>query len=69
MDILITGAAGFMGYHLCSLLLKSKNKIFAIDNLNNSYDISLKKARLQNLKKNKNFFFYKLDINSKTTIN
>ena len=68
MKILITGAAGFVGYHLCLHLLKSNNKIFGIDNINDSYDTNLKKIRLKNLKEKKEFIFYKLNINNKNKI-
>ena len=52
MKILVTGCAGFIGYHLCDYLLKNKKlKIFGLDNLNNYYDIDLKKNRLKSLKK------------------
>ena len=63
MKILITGAAGFIGYHLASKLLSNKNNIIiGIDNLNSYYDVNLKKNRLKKIIKKKNFFFYKLDI-------
>ena len=63
MKILITGSAGFIGYHLANKLLKNKkNKIIGVDNLNNYYDVNIKKKRNNILKKNKNFFFHKLDI-------
>ena len=64
MRILVTGCAGFIGYHLCLKLLNDKtNKVFGIDNINNYYDINLKKKRLSNLKKKfKKFVFYKNDI-------
>ncbi len=63
MKILITGSAGFIGYHLAEKLLKNKkNKIVGIDNLNNYYDVKIKKKRNNILKKNKNFIFNKLDI-------
>lgn len=62
MKILVTGSAGFIGYHLCKDLLKDKrNKIYGIDNLNSYYDIKLKIKRLKNLKCD-NFFFKKKDI-------
>ena len=52
MKILVTGCAGFIGYHVCEqLLINKKNKVIGIDNVNNYYDIKLKKSRLQNLKK------------------
>ena len=54
MNILITGGAGFIGYHLALTLLKKNNKIFIVDNLNNYYDPSLKISRLKNLIKIKN---------------
>ena len=63
MRILVTGCAGFIGYHLCKdLLINNKNSIFGIDNLNNYYDVTIKKNRLKKLKVNKKFFFYKIDI-------
>ena len=66
MNILVTGCAGFIGYHFCIYLLKNKkNKLFGLDNLNNYYDIKLKKNRLSILKKYKNFNFKKVDINKK----
>tara|TARA_B100000700_G_C15043734_1_gene856728 strand:+ start:670 stop:1644 length:975 start_codon:yes stop_codon:yes gene_type:complete len=64
MKILVTGCAGFIGYHLVSKLLNNKKYfVYGIDNLNNYYDINLKKDRLQNLKKKSNKFkFFKIDI-------
>ena len=66
MNILITGCAGFIGYSLSAKLLKNKKiKIFGFDNLNKFYSVKLKKKRLSNLKKNKNFKFYKINLNKK----
>ena len=63
--ILITGCAGFIGFHLTKKLLKnSSTKVVGIDNLNNYYDIKLKKKRLLELKKFKNFYFKKIDISN-----
>lgn len=59
--ILVTGAAGFIGMHTSLELLKNF-KVVGIDNLSSYYDVSLKKKRLEILRKNKNFFFYKTDI-------
>ena len=47
MKILITGAAGFIGFHVSNLLLKKNFSIYGIDNLNNYYDINLKISRLE----------------------
>ena len=60
--ILITGAAGFIGYHLCKSLLEDGYEVLGIDNLNNYYDINLKQARLEQLKQFKSFLFNKVDI-------
>lgn len=63
--ILVTGAAGFIGYHVTKNLLDKNYKVFGIDNLNDYYDVSLKKNRLQELhqqKKSENFKFSKMDI-------
>ena len=68
MKILVTGSAGFIGFSLCLFLLKKKNKVIGIDNLNNYYDISLKKKRLNILKKFKNFEFHKLDLSNKNDL-
>ena len=69
MNILITGCAGFIGFHLSSKLInKNKYKIFGIDNINDYYDVELKKKRISLLKKNKNFFFKKIDITNKDNL-
>ena len=65
MKILITGAAGFIGYHLCKTLLKEDYQILGIDNLNDYYDKNLKVNRLEQLKYNKNFIFKKIDISNR----
>ena len=65
MKTLITGCAGFIGYHISKHILKESNsQLFGIDNLNNYYDLNLKKDRLKDLKKNKKFKFIKLDLAS-----
>ena len=69
MKILITGCAGFIGFHLSNLLLKNKINVYGIDNLNDYYDVELKKNRLNILKKNKKFIFYKSDLINKSKLN
>ena len=60
--ILITGVAGFIGYHLAEKLLNNNYHIIGIDNLNDYYDPNLKKARLDNLNELSNFEFHKIDF-------
>ena len=62
MKILVTGAAGFIGFHLCEKLLEDKHQVLGIDNINNYYDVKLKKNRLKILLGKKNFKFKKIDI-------
>ncbi len=69
MKILITGCSGFIGFHLSENLLKKKFEVFGVDNINNYYDIKLKKDRLKILKKNNKFHFYKFDLINKPKLN
>ena len=62
MAFLITGAAGFIGYHLSERLLARGEEVIGIDNLNNYYDVELKKARLARLVDKTGFSFHLLDI-------
>src|SRR5262245_55206630 len=62
MDILVTGAAGFIGFHLCKRLLGRGDKVVGVDNLNAYYDVGLKEARLAILKGRGPFTFSKVDI-------
>ena len=66
--IIVTGCAGFIGYHLTQSLIKDNIKILGIDNLNDYYDIDLKKARLNNLVKYNEFSFEKMDIANKNKL-
>jgi UDP-glucuronate 4-epimerase len=68
MRILITGCAGFIGFHVAKKFLDKKYKVYGLDNINNYYSISLKKNRLKLLKKNKNFLFKKIDISNREKI-
>ncbi|RKY27685.1 MAG: nucleotide sugar epimerase, partial [Candidatus Omnitrophota bacterium] len=60
--ILLTGVAGFIGQKVGELLLKKGYEVVGVDNLNDYYDVSLKKYRLNLLKPYKNFVFRKIDI-------
>jgi len=61
-NVLVTGAAGFIGFHLCQQLLKGDVHITGIDNLNPYYDVSLKQDRLDNIMSAPNFKFVKMDM-------
>ena len=69
MKILITGAAGFIGFHLAKELCKQNYHIIAIDNLDDYYDQNLKKYRLSILNKYPNFTFFKSDLEELTALN
>ena len=62
--ILVTGSSGFIGMHLCKALLSNDYKVMGIDNMNDYYDVSLKKDRLDELLKHKNYKFSKTDISN-----
>ncbi len=66
---LVTGAAGFIGFHTCKKLLMINKKVYGIDNIDNYYDPNLKKKRLDILQNYKNFKFFKIDICNKNKIN
>ena len=60
--ILVTGAAGFIGFHLSRRLLKDGDAVFGLDNLNDYYDVSLKQARLKLLQENEGFRFIRANL-------
>lgn len=65
MKVLVTGAAGFIGYHLSQRLLSRGDTVVGIDNINDYYDPNLKLARLDQLKSQANFSFQKLDVSDR----
>ena len=69
MKIFISGSSGFIGFHLSRLLIKNKHKVHGYDAMNNYYDTRLKKARLNILRKYKNFTFTKSTLENKKKLN
>ena len=59
MKILVTGSSGFIGFHTSLCLLKNKHRVIGVDNLNDYYDVNLKKSRLKVLRKFNNFKFFR----------
>jgi UDP-glucuronate 4-epimerase len=68
MSILLTGAAGFIGFHVAKALLERGERVVGIDNLNDYYDIRLKEARLDRLRACRGFAFAKLDVADRSGI-
>lgn len=62
MRVLVTGAAGFIGYHTAERLLDRGHEVIGFDNLSPYYDVSLKEARLQRLKEHERFRFLQADL-------
>jgi UDP-glucuronate 4-epimerase len=62
MAILLTGAAGFIGFHVAQALLARGDEVIGLDNLNDYYDPALKRARLEQLQGRKGFKFFQVDI-------
>jgi UDP-glucuronate 4-epimerase len=68
MRVLVTGAAGFIGYHTAARLLDRGHEVIGFDNLSPYYDVSLKEARLQRLSESERFRFIKGDLADRTIV-
>src|SRR5262245_19577569 len=68
-SILVTGAAGFIGFHVARRLLADGRSVVGLDNLNSYYDPALKQARLDQLAKSNHFQFVKLDLADRDGMN
>ena len=66
--ILVTGAAGFIGFHVSKRLLEDNHQVVGLDNLNDYYDVSLKETRLDMLKENSAFSFSKIDLEDRNNM-
>jgi Nucleoside-diphosphate-sugar epimerases len=66
--ILVTGAAGFIGFFLSKRLLEEGANVYGVDNLNDYYDVALKQSRLSILKNYPHFTFLKIDISNKDAL-
>lgn len=69
MDVLITGAAGFIGHSLSKKLLARGDRVIGVDNLNDYYDVNLKKARLAQLQTHESFSFYQYNLEDAEKLN
>jgi UDP-glucuronate 4-epimerase len=67
-NVLVTGAAGFIGYHLCQRLLERGDRVVGVDNLNDYYDVNLKLARLSGLQQQDSFVFHRLDLADRAAV-
>ena len=67
--ILVTGAAGFIGFHLSKRLLERGENVIGLDNVNDYYDVTLKEARLAQLMKSRQFRFVRADLADSSAIN
>ncbi|WP_058969512.1 NAD-dependent epimerase [Type-D symbiont of Plautia stali] len=68
MKFLVTGAAGFIGFHVSQRLLAAGHQVVGIDNLNDYYDVSLKQARLDQILQHPEFIFIKMDLADRQAI-
>ena len=69
MKIILTGCAGFIGFHVAKNLLERGDHVIGIDNVNSYYDVNLKQSRLAQLETQSQFKFYKGDVSDPAFIN
>ena len=69
MKVLVTGSAGFIGFHVAKRYLDKGFKVYGFDSMNNYYDVKLKRSRLNILKKYKNFSFTKGNLENQKKLN
>lgn len=68
MSVLVTGCAGFIGYHLVEAMLRRGDEVIGLDSMNTYYDPALKHGRLERLKSRKGFEFEQMDLSDRTVI-
>jgi len=68
VTVLVTGAAGFIGFHVAEALLARGESVIGLDNLNPYYDVRLKEARLERLRARPEFVFYNVDISDRHAV-
>ena len=66
--VLVTGAAGFIGFHVCARLLRDGHRVVGIDNFSDYYDPQLKHARLRLIQDYPSFAFHKLELSDRNAV-